>query len=338
MSPRAAKPSRKKEGVVCFGEVLLALSTRNAERFEQAHQFDLTYTGAEANTAVALARLGNRSRVVSRLPAHPLGQAAVNTLRSHGVDTEAIQRGGAKIGLLFLEKGEAQRPAQVLYDRRGSAFSELKPGMIPWAEVLEGYGWFHFSGISPAFGPGVTGCLQEGLQIARKMGLGTSMDCNYRRTLWGEDEARKIFPKLVAGLDLFSGSGHDLKNFFGCTGGEEQAAVAMAKKFGIGRVVLGRRVTEAGGREEFSALLVGSGPARRSRVHEVSSFGRIGSGDAFMAGVLHGRMAGWEDSRTVEFAAAAACLKQTILHDLAVFGAGEIEEWVLRGAGGGVRR
>lgn len=298
----------------------------------------MTYTGAEANTAVALARLGNRSRVVTRLPVHPLGQAAINTLRSQGVDTTMILRGGPKIGLLFLEKGQAQRPAQVLYDRRGSAFSELKPGMIPWAEVLEGYAWLHFSGISPAFGPGVTACLREGLQQARKMGLGTSMDCNYRRTLWPEEDARKIFPALVAGLDLFSGSLHDLKNFFGCSGGEEKAAEAMCKKFGISRVALGMRVTDSGGREELSALLAGNDGPRRSRVYEVSSFGRIGSGDAFMAGLLHGLLAKWEDARAVEFAVAAACLKQTVVHDYAIFGEVEIEDWVLRGSGGGVRR
>lgn len=338
MNKRKVSSRPKKDGVVCFGEVLMALSTPHAERFEQARELDVTYTGAEANTAVALARLGNRSRMITRLPPHPLGQAALNTLRAHGVDTAAILRGGGKIGLLFLEKGHAQRPAQVLYDRKGSAFSELKPGMIPWAEVLEGYAWFHFSGISPAFGPGVTACLREGLQVARKMGLGTSMDCNYRRTLWPEEEARKIFPALVTGLDLFSGSLHDLKNFFGCAGGEEKAAEAMRKKFGIGRVALGMRVTEPGGREELSALLCGAGGFQRSRVHEVSPFGRIGSGDAFMAGLLHGLLAKWEDGRALEFAVAAACLKQTIVHDLAIFGAGEIEDWVLRGSGGGVRR
>ena len=338
MKRRGSKTAKGRDGVVCFGEVLLALSTSNSERFEQARELEVTYTGAEANTAVALARLGTRSRVISRLPAHPLGQAAVNTLRTHGVDTRDILRGGTRMGILFLEKGVAQRPAQVLYDRKGSAFAELKPGMIPWTEVLEGYAWLHFSGISPAFGPGVTACLREGLQTARKLGLGTSMDCNYRSTLWGEAEARKILPKLVDGLDLFSGSVHDLKNFFGCTGVDEQAAEAMRKKYGIGRVALGLRVTKAEGREEFSALLSGKGGSQRSQVYEVSPFGRIGSGDAFMAGLLHGLLAGWDDARLVEFAAAAACLKQTIVHDLAIFGKKEIEEWVLRGGGGGVRR
>jgi len=112
----------------------------------------------------------------------------------------------------------------------------------------------------------------------------------------------------------------------------------MRKKYGIGRVALGLRVTEAEGREEFSALLSGESGSQRSRVYEVSPFGRIGSGDAFMAGVLHGLLAGWDDAQVVEFAAAAACFKQTIVHDLAIFGEREIEEWVLRGGGGGVHR
>ena len=325
-------------GVVCFGEVLLALSTPHHQRFEQANQFDLTYTGAEANTALALARFGNRSRVVSRVPAHALGQAAVNGLRRYGVDTEFMLRGGEKLGLLFLEVGLAQRPSQVLYDRKGSAFAELKPGMVPWKEVLTGYHWFHCSGTAPAFGPGVEACLQEGLKVARRMGLGTSMDCNYRSTLWNTKEAKKAFLRLVPGLDLFSGSIHDLKNFFDAQGLEEQAALAFRKKFNVGRVALSQRQTDSQGVEKISGMLFGQGPVRRSRVHAVSSLGRIGSGDAFMAGVLHGILAGWAEDRIIEFAAASACLKQTVAHDLPIFSAAEIEEWVLRGSGGGVRR
>jgi 2-dehydro-3-deoxygluconokinase len=336
---KKARPQGKKlpPGVVCFGEVLLALSTPGFQRFEQARQLDLTYTGAEANTALALVRLGNRSRVVTRVPEHALGQAAVNELRRYGVDTDFIVRGGPKLGLLFLETGLAQRPSKVLYDRKGSAFTELKAGVIDWKDALSGYQWFHFSGTSPAFGPGVEACLREGLETARRMGLGTSMDCNYRSTLWDLETARKAFLRLVPGLDLFSGTLHDLRNFFGGQGTEEQAASAFLKKYKVGQVALSQRQTDARGGEKFSGMLLGKGPVQRSRVHEVSAFGRIGSGDAFMAGILHGVLAGWAEDRIVEFAAAAACLKQTVAHDLALFSVGEIEE-ILRGSGGGVRR
>ena len=338
MKKRRSQGKSAAPGVVCFGEVLLALSTPHFQRFEQARQFDLTYTGAEANTALALVRLGNRSRVVTRVPAHDLGEAAVNELRRYGVNTDCILRGGTKLGLLFLETGLAQRPSQVLYDRKGSAFAELKPGLIPWKEVFSGYQWFHFSGTSPAFGPGVEACLREGIQVARRMGLGISMDCNYRSTLWEVSKARQAFLRLVPGLDLFSGSLHDLQNFFGAQGSEEQAAATFRKKFGVDRVALGQRQTDSRGVEKFSGMLMGRGPGRRSRGHEVSPLGRIGSGDAFMAGILHGVLAGWPEDRIIEFAAAAACLKQTVPHDLAILNSMEIEQWILRGAGGGVRR
>ena len=338
MTKALPKGKKVQPGVVCFGEVLLALSTPHHQRFEQAQQFDLTYTGAEANTALALARWGNRSRVVTRVPAHALGQAAVNGLRRYGVDTEFILRGGEKLGLLFLEVGLAQRPSQVLYDRKGSAFAELKPGMVPWKEVLSGYHWFHCSGTAPAFGPGVEACLQEGLKVARQMGLGTSMDCNYRSTLWDAKDAKKAFLRLVPGLDLFSGSIHDLKNFFDAQGAEEQAVAAFRKKLGVVRVALTQRQTDSQGVEKFSGMLHGKDSFQRSRVHAVSPLGRIGSGDAFMAGLIHGALAEWPEERMIEFAAASACLKQTVMHDLPVFSATEIEEWILRGSGGGVRR
>ena len=338
MTKALPKGKKVQPGVVCFGEVLLAMSTPHHQRFEQAQQFDLTYTGAEANTALALARWGNRSRMVSRVPVHGLGQSAVNSLRRYGVDTEFMLRGGEKLGLLFLEVGLAQRPSQVLYDRKGSAFAELKPGMVPWKEVLCGYHWFHCSGTAPAFGPGVEACLQEGLKVARQMGLGTSMDCNYRSTLWDAKDAKKAFLKLVPGLDLFSGSIHDLKNFFDAQGSEEQAAATFRKKLGVGRVALTQRQMDSQGVERFSATLLGKDSFRRSRVHAVSPLGRIGSGDALMAGLIHGVLAEWPEEKIIEFASAAACLKQTVMHDLPVFSATEIEEWILRGSGGGVRR
>ena len=338
MKKALPKLKQAQTGVVCFGEVLLALSTPQHQRFEQAQQLDLTYTGAEANTALALARFGNRTRVVTRVPGHALGQAAVNSLRRYGVDTEFMLRGGEKLGLLYLEVGLAQRPSQVLYDRKNSAFAELKPGMISWKEVLSGYHWFHFSGTSPAFGSGVEACLQEGLKVARQLGLGTSMDCNYRSTLWDVKEAKKAFLRLVPGLDLFSGTSHDLKNFFDGQGSEEQAAAAFRKNFGVARVALTQRQTDSQGVERFSGMLLGKDAVRRSQVHAVSPLGRIGSGDAFMAGLIHGALAEWPEDRIIEFAAAAACLKQTIANDLPIFSAAEIEEWVLRGSGGGVRR
>lgn len=338
MKKESLQKKSTQPGVVCFGEVLLALSTPHHQRFEQAQQFDLTYTGAEANTALALARMGNRSRVVSRVPAHALGQAVVNSLRRYGVDTEFMLRGGEKLGLLFLEVGLAQRPSQVLYDRKGSAFSELKPGMVPWKQILLGQDWLHCSGISPAFGPDVEDCLREGLDMARRMGLGTSFDCNYRSTLWDAKEAKKVFLRLVPGMDLFCGSLHDLKNFFDCLGSEEQAAAAFRKKFHVNRVALNLRQTTPEGTETFAGTLVGPAAVRRSQVRQVCPFGRIGSGDAFMAGLLHGILAGWPEDRIIEFAVAAGCLKQTLEHDLAIFSSEEIEEWVLRGAGGGVRR
>ena len=141
--------------VVTFGEIMLRLSTPGFTRFVQASSFDVTFGGGEANVAVSLANYGLESYFVTKLPAHEIGQAAVNHLRRFGVRTDFIVRGGDRIGIYFLETGASQRPSKVIYDRAHAAITTLREGEIDWERVLEGASWFHWTGITPALGEGV---------------------------------------------------------------------------------------------------------------------------------------------------------------------------------------
>ena len=109
--------------VVTFGEVMLRLAPENYLRFVQSDKYEATFGGAEANVAVSLANYGVDAAFVSKLPAHEIGQAAVNSLRKFGVDTSKIVRGGARVGIYYCEKGASQRPSKVIYDRAGSAIA-----------------------------------------------------------------------------------------------------------------------------------------------------------------------------------------------------------------------
>src|ERR671935_879907 len=140
--------------VVTFGEAMIRLSPPGFRRLEQARSLDVQVGGAELNTAVALARLGRRSTWVSRLTDNPLGRLIANHAREAGVATEhVVWTPEDRVGLYFLEFGAAPRASSVLYDRKGSAIANVRPGMVPWQRVLAGAKWFHVTGITPALGP-----------------------------------------------------------------------------------------------------------------------------------------------------------------------------------------
>ena len=113
--------------VVTFGELMIRLQPYNYERFVQADHLEFTFGGGEANVAVSLANYGLDAAYVTKLPAHAIGQAAVNSLRRYGVDTSMIVRGGDRVGIYFNEKGASQRGSVCIYDRAHSAIQESQP-------------------------------------------------------------------------------------------------------------------------------------------------------------------------------------------------------------------
>src|SRR5512145_714934 len=141
--------------VVALGELLLSLGSKGNQRLVQAEEFTARYTGAEANAAVSLAHFGAEAFVVSKVPAHEIGQACINTLRRYGVRTDHIVRGGDRLGLLYMETGASQRPTKVIYDRAPSSFRQIRPDDLDWQAILADKDWFHFSGTAPALGPQV---------------------------------------------------------------------------------------------------------------------------------------------------------------------------------------
>ena len=169
--------------IVSFGEIMLRLAPQGYLRFTQADTFAATYGGGEANVAVSLANFGMNAEFVTKLPKNELGQSAINSLRSYGVDTSHIARGGDRIGIYFLEKGASMRPSKVIYDRANSAIATAKPADFDWNAILDGADWFHFTGITPALGAGVVDILFKALKACHERKITVSCDISYRRNL-----------------------------------------------------------------------------------------------------------------------------------------------------------
>ena len=182
--------------VVTFGEIMLRLAPYGYGRFVQSECFEATYGGGEANVAVSLANYGLEAAFVTKLPAHEIGQAAVNALRRYGVDTRWIVRGGRRIGVYYLEKGMSQRPSKVIYDRADSAIAEAVPGDFDWDAIFADADWFHFTGITPALGETMAEICEQACKAARARGVTVSCDLNYRKKLWSRERAGAVMDRL----------------------------------------------------------------------------------------------------------------------------------------------
>lgn len=218
--------------IVTFGELMLRLQPYNYERFVQCERVAFGFGGSEANVAVSLAGFGRQVAHVTRLPAHAIGQAAVNSLRRYGVDTSLIVRGGERVGIYFNEKGAAQRGGLCIYDRANSAFWQARPDDFDWDRILEGASWFHFSGITPALGPDLAESCLAACRATRARGVKISLDTNYRSKLWSPDAAQKTMTTLAGYADVCITNGGDAATVLGVApdadgrGGEGDGATA----------------------------------------------------------------------------------------------------------------
>lgn len=338
---------------VCFGEILLRLSPPGFERLLRSPVLGATFGGGEANVAISLAQLGHDSHYVTRLPANPIGDAAMRTLRGEGVRVDHVVRGGSRIGIYFAETGASQRASTVLYDRAHSAISEIQPGDVRWSDVFAGVDWFHCTGITPALSAGAAAVTQEAFEAARQAGVQTSLDLNFRRKLWTDQQAQQTLRPLMALVDVVIANEEDLQTVLGIsvpdtsvTGGTlnldgyRKAAECVASRHGVHAVAVTLRESLSASENGWSALLfdADSGACHHSQRYTVRVVDRIGGGDSFAAGLIYGRVAGWTPDASLRFAVAASALKQTIPGDFNQVSVSEVERLVAGDASGRVQR
>ncbi len=337
--PKAGrKRSGSKARVVTFGEILLRLSPPHNLRFLQAKNLEMSFGGAEANVAVALANYGLDSCFVTALPENEIGQAALNHLRAYGVETKNVLRQGKRVGIYFLESGASQRQSKVIYDREGSSISEIRLGMIDWEKIFEKATWFHWSGITPSLSDSAREALSDALKAARQSGLTVSVDLNYRKKLWPKEKAQKVMTELMEYVDIAMGNEEDAENIFGIKAGKsdvragkldidgyKEACLEMIKRFGLKKVGITLRESITASDNLWSACLSNGEEFYESKKYKVHVVDRIGAGDSFSSGLIYGIMSGKADKEALEFATAASCLKQTIPGDSNLSSLEEVE-------------
>lgn len=336
---------------ITFGEIMMRLSPAGYDRFVQSRQFDVFYGGGEANVAVSLSNYGKDVCFVTKLPNHEIGQAAVNELRRYGVDTQHVARGGDRIGIYFCEKGAAQRPSKVIYDRSASAMAEAKRDDFDWNKIMEGAEWFHFTGITPAFGDSIAEIAMDAITAARKAGVTISVDLNYRKKLWTSKKAEEVMTALVGYCDIVIANEEDAEKVFGIKAehadveggllheeGYQQVATELVSRFKLKCAAITLRENVDASVNNWSAMLYDGSDFYKSRKYNMHIVDRVGGGDSFCAGLIYGMSSGYTMQKSLEFATAASCLKHSIEGDMNLISISEAEALMNGDASGRIQR
>ena len=336
-----------KNKIVTMGEIMLRLSSPQGKRFVQSDEFDVNYGGGEANVAVSLANYGHEAYFVSKVPAHEIGQAALNSLRRYGVHTDYVVRGGDRLGIYYLETGASMRPSKVIYDRAGSSISMATPEDFDFDAIFQGAAWFHWSGITPAISDQSAECLRAACQAARKAGVTVSCDLNYRKKLWTPEKAQSIMRPLMEYVDVCIGNEEDAELCLGFrpnadvengqTGTEGYKAIfrGMMETFGFRYVVSTLRESFSASHNGWKAMLYDGNEFFVSRRYDILPItDRVGGGDSFSGGLIHGLVSGMTPADSLEFAVAASALKHTIPGDVNLVSETEVMS-LMKGSGNG---
>ena len=314
--------------VVTFGELMLRLAPNGYYRFFQNDQMQATFGGGEANVAVSLANYGLEASFVTKLPAHAIGQAAVDSLRHFGVDTSKVVRGGDRVGIYYLEKGASQRGSVCIYDRAHSAIQEADPSEFDWDAIFEGADWFHFTGITPALGPNMVECCKQACIAAKKHGVKISCDLNYRGKLWTREQARAAMTELCQYVDVCISNEEDAKDVFGIEAentdiyggklnheGYKSVAKQLADKFGFEKVAITLRTSISASDNDWAGMLYDGKDYCFSKSYHLHIVDRVGGGDSFGGGLIYALLSGKSTQDAVEFAVAASALKHSVEGD-----------------------
>lgn len=337
--------------IICMGEIMLRLSTPGNSRIVQSDSFCVNYGGGEANVAVSLANYGHEAYFVSRVPAHEVGTAAVNSLRKYGVHTDFMARGGERLGIYYLETGASMRPSKVIYDRAHSSMSEARACDFDFDSIFQGADWFHWSGITPALGNQAAECVLAACQAAKRAGVTVSCDLNFRSKLWTSEQAIKVMTPLMEYVDICIGNEEDAEKTLGVkntadisagmTDAEcyQQTFHTLHDRFGFRMVASTLRESLSASHNGWKAMLYDGTDFYQSKHYDIAPIvDRVGAGDSFSAGLIHGLCSDMSPQDALEFAVAASALKHTIPGDVNLVSASEVLSLAQGNANGRVQR
>ena len=338
--------SEEKKKVVTFGEVLMRLSPSENRKLQQATHLDFFFGGTEMNVAASLAYFGIKVQHITNVSNDIVGEAAIATLRKFGIDVSEVKKVAHPLGIYFLEVGSAMRSSQIAYNRLHSSFANISPESVDWEEILEDAAYLHWAGISPAISEGAYQTLKKGLEIAKEKGIMVTADPAYRSNLWKYGRnSQEVLAELVSLSTIFIGGVNEINEILGSeyefdAAGFVAASKALMQAYPSIQKVFDKVRTSVSSswQKIYGRAWTGEKYLTSEELEIRDVVDRIGTGDAYAAGILYGLQNFEEDQQVLNFANAACALKHTHVGDANLVSAEEVLEVVNGNVSGRIKR
>ncbi len=307
--------------LVTFGEIMLRLSPPTSERLVRGDLFEKRAGGAELNVASGVALLGLRTGIISKLPDNEMGTYIKNRIRFVGVSDDFLiydSSHDARLGIYYYENGAAPRKPGIVYDRANSSINNIRMEEIP-EEVYTQTRMFHTSGITLALSQATREAAIEMIKRFKKGGAKISFDVNYRANLWDEETARKTIEKILPYVDVLFVSEESSRRMFQKTGEMKDIMKSYCDEFGVKIVATTQRTVISPKKHDFTSVIYSSvthGYYTEEPYRDIDVVDRIGSGDAYVGGVLFGLLNYNDPMKALQFGNATSAVKNTIPGDL----------------------
>ena len=323
--------------VLTLGEIMLRLSTVES-RLAETSEMQAHYGGGEANVAISLANFGHQAYFASKVPDNALGLAVKRHLNRFGVHTDYLLFGGQRLGIYFLEQGVGIKAANVVYDRAYSSFSQMKENEWERLDLFAGIDLFHLSGITPALSPAWVELLIKLMQEAKSRKVKISFDINFRGKLWSQAQASVALKQILPYVDYLSAGKLDAQYLLGIENAQdlslEQCYQEIKKRYPNIQVIYStNRTILSAKHNQLQGTIYSQNQYYKSEVIDIPDIiDRVGGGDAYSAGILHGLLSGYSAQEIVNFATAASALKHMVYGDCNQFTLEEVQAYLKNGS------
>ena len=303
---------------------MLRLTPPNNQKILQSNSFEAVYSGGEANVIASLAMFGHDTKFVTKLPDNHLGQKVLSKFRGYNVDISDVVTGEGRLGIYYSEIGHGLRSTEVIYDRKYSAISMADKSEFDIDKILDGVGFVHMSGITPALSKSLREFTIDFIKACKERGILVSYDSNFRAKLWSLEEAREVLTEVMPLIDIaflghldminilqFEDKGlefdENLKDLYG----------RLFEKYpNLKYAACTKRTVNSINNNSLRGYLYDGEELIVSNEYTFDILDRVGGGDAFTAGVLHGIFKNMKHEEIIEFGICASSLKHSILGDI----------------------
>ncbi len=314
--------------LIGLGEVMLRLSPPDKEKISQSETFVKNAGGSELNVVSGAAMLGIRSAIITKLPENKMGHFIRNKIRYGNVSDDYIiydHSPEKRLGIYYYESGAYPRKSSVIYDRANSSVCSLSLSELP-SDIYDKTKIFHVSSITMALSPSLKETTLELIKRFKEAGTYISFDVNYRASLWSEEKAREVVESIFPYVDFLFVSEETSRRMLQRTGTLEEIMQGYANDYGCTLIATTRREVISPTHHNFNSKMLFKGKFYEEKPYNnIEVIDRIGSGDAYLAGVLYGLVKYGTPERAIEIGNALSAVKNTVPGDMSASSIEEIE-------------